>query len=155
MKFSILLFLSTTMMIFSSIAQNPYFDASGENDLLAKLKKFENYAQPFSIEFDEGIEDNYYKQLLYNEKNPDVMGYRIKIFSGSGHDAAERASQARTRFLRKFDNIGAYLRYDAPDYKVYVGDCRTKSEVLKLFSEVKKEFPYSFPVPHAINVKRD
>lgn len=125
------------------------------SDMLSKLMNESQYNKAFNMTFDKGIEDNYFKHLFYNKKYPDVMGYRIKIFSGSGHDAMERASLARARFLKNYEDINAYLQYDAPDYKVYVGDCRTRSEVLKLFSEVKKEFPYAFPIPQAIKVRID
>jgi hypothetical protein len=125
------------------------------SDILSKLKNSKGNFRTLELSFDEGIEDNYYKHLIYNKKHPDVMGYRIKIFSGSGHDAMERASKARARFLKNYEDVNAYLQYDAPDYKVYVGDCRTRSEVLKLFFEVKKEFPYAFPIPQAIKVMRD
>jgi hypothetical protein len=125
------------------------------SDILSKLKNSNEYYKTIDISFDTGIEDNYYKHLIYNKKHPDVMGYRIKIFSGSGHDAMERASQARAQFLKNYEDVNAYLQYDAPDYKVYVGDCRTRSEVLKLFFEVKKEFPYAFPIPQAIKIMRD
>lgn len=99
------------------------------------------------IAVDKGIEENYYKHLVYNSKNPEVMGYRIRIFSGSGVDAKRQANRARSLFLSKYPEIGADLTYDAPDYKVYVGDCRTRSEVLKLFSQIKRDFPYAFIPP--------
>jgi len=99
------------------------------------------------LNLDEGIQDNYYKHILYNRKRPIVTGYRIRIFSGSGHDALENATKARARFLSKYPEIGDTLIYDSPDYKVYVGDCRTRSEVLKLFSQIKRDFPYAFIPP--------
>lgn len=99
------------------------------------------------ITVDKGIEENYYKHLVYNSKNPEVLGYRIRIYSGSGIDAKQQANRVRSLFLSKYPEIGADLQYDAPDYKVYVGDCRTRSEVLKLFNQIKRDFPYAFIPP--------
>ena len=125
------------------------------SDPLSSLQRdsLSNYTTHLTL--DEGIEENYYKHITQNRKNPSVIGYRIRIFSGSGHDAQQKATQARGRFLSKYPEIGAYLRYDSPDYKVYVGDCRTRSEVLKLFNQIKREFPYAFiPPKQAIDPKK-
>lgn len=110
---------------------------------------------PTLLRVDGGIEENYFKHLIYNNNNPEIMGYRIRIFSGSGFNAKKEANNARSRFLSKYPEIGAYLNYDAPDYKVYVGDCRTRSEVLKLFNEIKSDFPYAFiPPKQAIDYEK-
>ncbi len=129
-------------------------DIEREGDILQKLKASDGLSG-FRVELDPMIEDNYYKHLLYNKKNDQTMGYRIRIFSGSGNDAFQRANLTRGRFLTKFENINAYISYDAPDYKVYAGDCRTRSEALKLFKKINKEFPYAFIVSQPINVKTD
>ncbi|MBE0655706.1 MAG: hypothetical protein IH594_18040 [Bacteroidales bacterium] len=121
-------------------------------DILQRLKGDINYSSESRVQLDPFIEDNYYRHLIYNEKNGGVIGYRIRIFSMSGHDAFEKANKTRATFLSKFENIPSYVTYDTPDYKVYVGDCRTRSEVLKLFNLVKKDFPYAFLVSQPINI---
>lgn len=125
------------------------------NDILQALKNSGDFYSGFNIRLDERIEENYYKHLIFNERNSAIMGYRIRIFSGSGHDAFQKANETRARFLSKYEDISAYITYVAPDYKVYVGDCRTRSEVLKLFSEINKDFPYAFLVAQPINVGKD
>jgi len=123
-----------------------------QNDILQRLKNYHDGNSAISIYLDPLIETNYYKHILYNQKNQGAMGYQLRIFSGSGPRAKEEAEKARSLFLSKYENIGAYLVYDTPDYKVYVGDCRTKSEILKLISMVKVDFPNAFQVSRRINV---
>lgn len=130
-------------------------ETNTSNDLLQRLKEDRGYYSDIDITLDDRIEDNYYKHLIYNKKNSAIMGWRIRIFSGSGHDAFEKANQTRARFISKYENIDAYITYVAPDYKVYIGDCRTRSEVLKLFEEINKDFPYAFLVQQPINVSKD
>ena len=130
-------------------------ESSTGDDLLQRLIEDSGYNSDIDITLDERIEENYYKHLIYNKKNGAIMGWRIRIFSGSGHDAFEKANQTRTRFISIYENINAYITYVAPDYKVYVGDCRTRSEVLKLFEEINKDFPYAFLVEQPINVSED
>ena len=124
-------------------------------DILQRLKGDTHVSSTFRIQLDPLIEENYYRHLLYNQKNGAAMGYRIRIFSMSGHDAFEKANQVRSRFISKYENIPSYITYDTPDYKVYIGDCRTRSEVLKLFTQVKKDFPYAFLVSQPINIESD
>ena len=93
------------------------------------------------IEIDSLLEANYYKLMVVNSKVRGVPGYRIRIFSESGVGAKEEQQRIRASFLSEFPEIDAYYRYDEPYFKVYVGDCRTRSEALKLYDLIKKEFP--------------
>lgn len=125
------------------------------NDPFSSLQADSIFINQTILKVDFGIDENYYKHLIYNSNNPEVMGFRIRIFSGSGHNAEQEANRARSRFLSRYPEIGAYLNYDAPDYKVYVGDCRIRSEILKLFDQIKHEFPYAFiPPKQAIDLEK-
>jgi hypothetical protein len=132
------------------------FSQSGiSGDPLQRLRNLNSSSSRITIHLDSLIEANYYKHILFNQKNPGAMGYQIRIFSGSGPKAKEEAEKARSLFLSKFEDIEAYLVYDTPDYKVYVGDCRTQSERLILYNRVRVNFPNAFPVNRRINVTYD
>jgi hypothetical protein len=96
---------------------------------------------------------NYYKLLAQNRSVTGVPGYRIRIYSGSGLGAKEEQQRIRARFLSLFPEIDAYHRYDEPYFKVYVGDCRTMSEAIKLYDVIEDDFPNLFIVPDQINLK--
>jgi hypothetical protein len=122
-------------------------------DLLVNLKNYQDSKSHITIHLDSLIEENYYKHILHNQKDPGVMGYRIRIFRDSGTDARERANAVRSNFLMKFEGEVADMKYvDNTDWVIYVGNCRTRSEVLKLFNEVKIVFPNSFIVSQRISV---
>ena len=106
-----------------------------------------------SIEADSLLEANYYKLLVKNSLVKGVPGYRIRIFSESGVGAREEQQRIRASFLSAFPEIDAVPRYDGVYFKVYVGDCRTRSEALKLYDRIKKKFPNSFLIPDNINIK--
>ncbi len=105
------------------------------------------------IEIDSLLEANYYKLMVVNSKVRGVPGYRIRIFSESGVGAKEEQQRVRASFLSEFPEIDAYYRYDEPYFKVYVGDCRTRSEALKLYDLIKKEFPNPIIREDYINIK--
>ena len=95
---------------------------------------------------------NYYKLLEQNKSVTGVPGYRIRIYSGSGLGAKEEQQRVRAKFLSLYPEIDAYYRYDEPYFKVYVGDCRTKSEVIKLYDIIRYDFPNLIWVPDQINL---
>ena len=146
MKSSIL-FISCLLLAGSlSWAQS----GSGE-DLLASLKDVE--PEQLRIETDSLLEANYYKLLVKNSKLKGIPGYRFRIYSESGIGAKEEQQRVRASFLSNFPDTDAYYKYEEPYFKVYVGDCRTRSEALKLQDQIKKKFPNSFLVEDFINIQ--
>jgi hypothetical protein len=147
---TLLLFaLFQTVMAFSQLPVTGNF----QKDILAELKNYRDQKSRVTVHIDPLIEDNYYKHIIYNQKDPGVLGYRIRIFRDSGTDARERATEVRSKFILKFEGEEADLKYvDNTDWVIYVGNCRTRSEALKLYNKVKVDFPYSFIVSQRINV---
>ena len=86
---------------------------------------------------------------LNNNKFP---GWRVQIYFGSGQRAMAEAQSAKKRFLTRYGNeIGAYIVYDSPFYKIRVGDFRTKAEALKFKEHIKRTFPETWIVSGLIN----
>jgi hypothetical protein len=104
-----------------------------------------------SINQDERLNELLMRHIRINEKMDGMPGYRIRIFSESGQNARPNANNARARFFNKFPEIETYLQWDAPNFKVYVGDFRTRSEALKTFKKIERDYPYSFIVSDRIN----
>ena len=138
--------------IFTAYSQS-YSTSGYLSDPLQRLSIYQDNNSQVTINLDSLIKKNYYKLILYSRKNPGAIGYQIRIFSGSGPRAKDQAEKARSVFLSKYEGVRDTLVYDTPDYKVYVGDCRTQSNVLKLFNRVKDDFPNAFiAYPRKINV---
>lgn len=140
--------LFSVVLVHGQQAQKP---GSG-GDILAHLQQDETVDQ-MHIWLDSLLEENYYKFMVMNKKESGIPGFRIRIYSESGLGAKEEQQKVRARFLSLHPEIDAYYRYDEPFFKVYVGDCRTKSEVIKLMDAVKKNFPNSIWVSDYINLK--
>ena len=126
--------------------------SSGQGDLLKTLQE-EDSGDQFSLEADSLLVSNYTKMIAKNMRSSGIPGYRIRIYSESGIGAKKEQQQVRARFLSLFPGLDAYNRYDEPFFKVYVGDCRTKSEALKLNDIIKRDFPNPIIVPDFINLK--
>jgi hypothetical protein len=114
--------------------------AGSGGDLLKTLQE-SGHNNRISVEMDSLLVANYYKLLTSNKKTSGIPGYRIRIYSESGVGAKEQQQRQKARFLTLYPGIDAYYQYDEPFFKVYVGDCRTRSEALKLLDRIKREFP--------------
>jgi hypothetical protein len=72
------------------------------------------------------------------------------LFSSSGTTARQEANTLRAEFLAKNPEVPAYVVYQAPNFKVRVGDYRTELEAIWLQRELEYFFPGAFVVKDII-----
>ena len=137
---SILLIFLPVLTLNTLLAQGG--PVSGQEDLL-KFLQLEGPRDRVDIEVDSLLVANYNKLTTRNMQSTGIPGWRIRIFSESGLGAKQAQQQVRARFLSLYPGLDAYNEYDEPFFKVYVGDCRTKSEALKLQDMIRRDFPNS------------
>ncbi len=77
-------------------------------------------------------------------------GFRVQIFSGLKR---EDAYSAQSKFKSLYPGIASYVSYVQPNYRVRVGDFRTKLEAQKLVNDLKKQYPSLFIFAEKINPK--
>ncbi|MCW3804261.1 SPOR domain-containing protein [Plebeiibacterium marinum] len=111
---------------------------------LSEQKEGEGF---LSISQPEDIQDLVGIHLDCNKRAGGVDGFRIQLFLGSGKDAKKQAGEVKAKVLELFPEEKIYLMYEAPFWRIQVGDFRSKSESLQLYRELKKEFPSCYPVP--------
>lgn len=109
-------------------------------------------------------ENEYIKELVLNhieqnKKQKGIPGYRINIFFDSGYDqygvdARTRARAVKDTFDIYFPHIPSYLKYETPNYKVYVGDFRTRTDATKVFKVLEHYYPKAFIVNDRIDYLR-
>lgn len=78
-------------------------------------------------------------------------GFRVQIFSGSDRNKAY-AEQARFKGMHPL--VGCYITYTQPNYKIRVGDFRTRLEAEKFMSVLRPTYPTMFIFPERINLPR-
>ena len=81
-----------------------------------------------------------------------VSGFRIRIYFSNAQSAREESNTAAIRFSESFPDHSVYRSFVNPNFKVTVGDFRSRSEALRLLSVVKKDFPAAFIVRETISV---
>lgn len=87
-----------------------------------------------------------YENILKNKNG--VEGWRVQLMFKAKH---KEIKQLKIDFIKLYPEIPAYLEYDAPYYRVRVGNCRTKLEAIKIKHQISKNFPGAYPVPEIIN----
>jgi len=82
-----------------------------------------------------------------------VSGYRVQVFFGTNR---KEAYNEQARFKSIYPELNTYLSYTQPNYRVKVGDFRTRAEAQKLMTELRPVFPTLFIFNELINpIKAD
>jgi hypothetical protein len=87
----------------------------------------------------------------FGRRKHTLKGYRVQIFLGSDRQAGQ---QVRREFLLKHVDIPAYEDYLAPNFRVRVGDLRTRMEAARLLRDLRTEYPGAYVVPDEIEMPR-
>lgn len=85
-----------------------------------------------------------------NQAQKSIPGYRIQIFFATGRGAKEGAEARVESFSEEFPEIGAYISYFAPYFKVYVGNFRTKREAASYRLKILHKYPDAWIVKDQI-----
>lgn len=75
-------------------------------------------------------------------------GFRVQIFTGSNR---KEAYSAQAKFQQDFPDIRSYVIYSDPNFKVRVGDFRTRLEAEKFQDQLKRSFDGTFIITEKIN----
>jgi orotidine-5'-phosphate decarboxylase len=94
------------------------------------------YGNRVEIVQQESLRGAVQRHVIQNESKQ-IQGYRIRIFSSNAQTARAMSQAAKEEFEALFPSIRAYLRFGNPDYRVTVGDFRTKSEAVRFLNELK------------------
>lgn len=76
-----------------------------------------------------------------------VSGFRVQIFSGLERQSAYTE---QAKFKVRYPGYNTYISYVQPNYRLRVGDFRTKLEAEKFMNELKKFYSSMFIFPEMI-----
>lgn len=78
-------------------------------------------------------------------------GYRVQIFSGNDR---EKAYREQAKFKSQYPSLNTYISYTQPNYKIRVGDFRTRLEAEKFMNQIRDSYPTRFIFQERINFSR-
>ncbi len=120
-------------------------------EVAAQIKVVEN-AQPEAkgviIHADERL-------AVLEKKNKNIQmgvirsgrGFRVQIYNGN--DRA-KATQTKVDFMKRFPGVRTYLTYVQPQFRVKVGDFRTRAEAQKMYEQASTLYNPCMIVPDII-----
>ena len=89
--------------------------------------------------------------LSINKKERAFQGYRIQILSTSSYNVNIDTLKSYTqKFEEEFPDIRAYLQYTDPDFKIRVGNFRTRVEAIPALKRIRKKYTGAYPVKTVI-----
>lgn len=78
-----------------------------------------------------------------------MPGYRVQIYFGNDRT---KAQELRSEFLQLFPSVPAYLVYHQPNFKVRVGDFRTRLEAIGFLNKISGSYQSAFIVPDDVKL---
>lgn len=157
MKILIVVFLLSMLVVFQSKAQYPVTNTPKKSEIKSKsfVEKDSLTTVSDSVvgpwDHLTIISDKRINKLLEIKKEENVRqgvsGYRLQIYQGN----KDEAYRLKSKFLEKYPDSKVYVQFKTTDFRVRIGDFRTKSEAIKLKYLVERDFPNPLIVEDIIN----
>ena len=125
-------------------------DTTVLNAVVGQTAKMDELLQRLHLRQDSRITDLLVRHSQYNQRHPEFEGFRLEIFFSSESKARERAVKTKNEFNLIFPGIASYLTFQTPNFKVRVGDFRSKSDALKVKAHIASKYPNAFIVKDMI-----
>lgn len=79
-----------------------------------------------------------YNEFATREARSKMMGFRILIMNTNDQN---KASSAKSKAYQEFPELRTYLHWQAPFYKVKLGNFKTREEAEEYIDHIKRVFP--------------
>lgn len=162
MKKFLLLLITTLLAPFVASAQTAESDTLAVPTTVAQPSFIEVLTSPDSVT---GATVTIYQDPLLEKListphtgDKSMKGYRVQIFSSNHQKSArDKAFGIEKKVLQRFPELAIYVTYNAPFWKVRVGDCLTHNAAAQLRQFLITAFPElqaeTYIVPDKIIIK--
>jgi hypothetical protein len=94
------------------------------------------------------------KHIQINQTLSTMDGFRIQVFSDSGNNSKNKAQSVYDEFQSRFPETGVYLSFKSPNYRVRIGDFRTKLDAQRFLIALTADYPNAFIITDQINLPK-
>ena len=70
-----------------------------------------------------------------------MQGYRIQVFTDNNQRTAKNEAEAKQQQIENLFNVPTYVKYNAPFWRLYVGDYITYEEAFSMMYKIAEAFP--------------
>ncbi len=89
------------------------------------------------------------RHIYFNKQHSELPGWRIQIFASP---SMTEAKNSKAEFLQKYDEKSATIVFEAPDYKVRIGNFLNRFDANRDFQEVIINYPNAFICKDLVNI---
>lgn len=97
------------------------------------------------------IADPRIEQGVRDKSAKQMPGYRVQLCFDSNKEAID---QVRSQFVSRYPKIDTYMRFEAPNFNLMVGDFRTLKEAEEFAEHIRGQFPLNIVHKETINLPR-
>ena len=83
-------------------------------------------------------------QYVKDNASKTLTGYRIRVYYDNSPQARTRSESIENTLLTQFPEHKVYRSFESPNYKVLLGNFRSKDEALRIFNMLKKTYPTAY-----------
>lgn len=138
----ILAILFVALVSFALNAQDittPVIPAQVDSSLLGK-SIFSALPANVKVNQSQKVRQAFDGQIIGNA-DKQFNGYRIRIYYNSVQNARAESNSVLARFQNLYPEIPASLSYASPNFRVIVGDFRTRVDAERALVKIKEDFP--------------
>ncbi len=92
------------------------------------------------------------KHQKINNALKTMNGFRIQLLSVSGNNSKGQAQTLQEELKSRFTDTGVYLSFKSPNYRVRLGDFRTRLDAQRYLMDILIDYPQAFIVNDLINL---
>ena len=83
-------------------------------------------------------------QYVGKNASKSISGYRIRVFYDNTPQARTRSEAIENALMEQYPEHKVYRSFESPNYKVLIGNFRSKDEALRIFNALKKTYPTAY-----------
>ncbi|HNW74677.1 MAG TPA: SPOR domain-containing protein [Bacteroidales bacterium] len=103
---------------------------------------------------DERVDQLVEKHIRINQNLKTIDGFRIQVFSDSGNNSKTKAQATQDELSARYPQMGVYLTFKSPNYKVRIGDFRSRLDAQRFLNELAPDYPNAFIITDQINIPK-
>lgn len=92
-----------------------------------------------------------HRKAWSNVKN--ISGYRIQILALTGTNARTRTMKIKEEFAKSFPKTSCHVSYVEPNFRIRVGDFKTRMEALRELEAIQLKYPGAFIVKDQVSFR--
>jgi hypothetical protein len=122
--------------------------------LVAGAQQSDSLNRTTEIIQDPGVDLLVSKHIQVNKALKTMDGFRIQVFSDSGNNSKTKAQAVYDEFQARFPGTGVYLSFKSPNYKVRIGNFRTRLDAQRFLNDLQADYPNAFIITDQINLPK-